>query len=121
MSDPIHQKAGDATLHAMAVIHAAPEITTDEPRWVYRLQLAMLCRPKESRPEMRHYYFAPTRRDAIETKSHLSPHATHYARRAARRYSRARPIRRRSLSRGTDDRKLLNGLKESIGKPSSPR
>ncbi|WP_241171657.1 phytanoyl-CoA dioxygenase family protein [Burkholderia multivorans] len=67
MSDPIHLKAGDATVHDMAVIHAAPEITTDEPRWVYRLHLAMLCRPKESRPEMRHYYFAPTRRDAIET------------------------------------------------------
>ena len=35
MSHPIHLNAGDATVHDMAVIHAAPENTTNEPRWVY--------------------------------------------------------------------------------------
>jgi ectoine hydroxylase-related dioxygenase (phytanoyl-CoA dioxygenase family) len=35
MSDPISLSAGDATVHDMAVIHAAPENTTNEPRWVY--------------------------------------------------------------------------------------
>lgn len=35
MSPPISLKAGDATVHDMNVIHAAPANSSNTPRWVY--------------------------------------------------------------------------------------
>jgi hypothetical protein len=37
-SEPLHLRAGDATVHDLAVIHYAPENTTGSPRWVYTSQ-----------------------------------------------------------------------------------
>jgi ectoine hydroxylase-related dioxygenase (phytanoyl-CoA dioxygenase family) len=38
VSPPLHLRAGDATVHDLAIIHSAPENTTDSPRWVYVCQ-----------------------------------------------------------------------------------
>jgi ectoine hydroxylase-related dioxygenase (phytanoyl-CoA dioxygenase family) len=35
LSAPNHLKPGDATIHDWMTVHAAPENSTDEPRWVY--------------------------------------------------------------------------------------
>jgi hypothetical protein len=38
MSPPLRLRAGDATVHNLAIVHYAPENTTAEPRWVYSTQ-----------------------------------------------------------------------------------
>ena len=38
MSPPLHLRAGDATVHNLAIIHYAPENATPSPRWVYAIQ-----------------------------------------------------------------------------------
>lgn len=35
LSEPIHLRAGDATVHNGMVVHGAPENSTDRPRWVF--------------------------------------------------------------------------------------
>jgi ectoine hydroxylase-related dioxygenase (phytanoyl-CoA dioxygenase family) len=44
-SEPLHLKAGDATVHNGYVCHAAPPNSTDEVRWVYSISLidALTC------------------------------------------------------------------------------
>jgi hypothetical protein len=38
MSPPLHLRAGDATVHNLAIVHYAQENTTGSPRWVYACQ-----------------------------------------------------------------------------------
>lgn len=38
MSEPMHLRPGDATVHNLAITHFAPENLTDSPRWVYSTQ-----------------------------------------------------------------------------------
>lgn len=38
MSPPLHLRAGDATIHNLAIVHCAPANMTPRPRWVYAVQ-----------------------------------------------------------------------------------
>ncbi len=39
ISEPLHLRPGDATVHSAFVVHSAPSNTTREPRWVYLMGL----------------------------------------------------------------------------------